>query len=276
MITIDNLAFSYGSNPVLKNITTRLEEGRIYGLLGENGVGKTTLLTLLCGLKKPLVGSISTDGEDPYRRLPSLLQKQYYLPDEVVAFPLTAEKWARGKGRFWPNYSQEKFLTILKEFEAEPGQKMTRMSAGQLKKSYVSFALATGCKYLFMDEPTNGLDIPSKAQFRSAIMKHTAEDSTIVISTHQVRDLENIIDPIIILDRQDVLLNTSVEEITKRLFFDYGTTLHPDALYTEQLPGGFIQVYPNTTGAESKVHVEALFNAAHAHKELIKTMFNVK
>ncbi|MDI9551160.1 MAG: ATP-binding cassette domain-containing protein [Bacteroidales bacterium] len=276
MITIDNLAFSYGSNPVLKNITTRLEEGRIYGLLGENGVGKTTLLTLLCGLKKPLVGSISTDGEDPYRRLPSLLQKQYYLPDEVVAFPLTAEKWARGNGRFWPNYSQEKFLTILKEFEAEPGQKMTRMSAGQLKKSYVSFALATGCKYLFMDEPTNGLDIPSKAQFRSAIMKHTAEDSTIVISTHQVRDLENIIDPIIILDRQDVLLNTSVEEITKRLFFDYGTTLHPDALYTEQLPGGFIQVYPNTTGAESKVHVEALFNAAHAHKELIKTMFNVK
>lgn len=276
MITIDNLAFSYGNNPVLKNITTRLEEGRIYGLLGENGVGKTTLLTLLCGLKKPLSGSIATDGEDPYRRLPSLLEKQYYLPDEVAPMPMTARNWARETGKFWPEYSQEKFLTILREFETDPLQKMNKMSAGQLKKTYVSFALATGSRYLFMDEPTNGLDIPSKAQFRSAIMKHTAEDSTIVISTHQVRDLENIIDPIIILDRQDVLLNASLEEITKQLFFDYGTTLHPDTLYTEQLPGGFIQVYPNAAGAESKVNVEALFNAVHAHKAETKAMFNVK
>lgn len=276
MIEIDKLAFSYGAVSVLKNITTRLEEGRIYGLLGENGVGKTTLLTLLCGLKKPRSGSIATDGEDPYRRLPSLLERQYYLPDEVMPVPLQAQDWARESGRFWPGYSQEKFMTILKEFETDPLQKMNKMSAGQLKKTYVSFALATGSKYLFMDEPTNGLDIPSKAQFRSAIMKHTAEDSTVVISTHQVRDLENIIDPVIILDRQDVLLNASVEQITRHLFFDYGTTLHPDALYAEQVPGGFIQVYPNAAGTESKVNVEALFNAVHAHKDEVKTMFNGK
>lgn len=276
MIQIDNLAFSYGSVPVLKNITTNLEAGRIYGLLGENGVGKTTLLTLLCGLKKPQAGRITTDGEAPYDRLPSLLEKQYYLPDEVVPVPMRAREWALETGKFWPNYSQEKFLTILREFETDPLQKMTKMSAGQLKKTYVSLALATGCKYLFMDEPTNGLDIPSKAQFRSAVMKYTAEDSTIVISTHQVRDLENIIDPIIILDRQDVLLNTSLEDITRRFYFDYGTTLHPDALYCEQVPGGFIQVYPNTTGAESKVNVEALFNAVHAHKAETKAMFNAK
>jgi ABC-2 type transport system ATP-binding protein len=128
-------------------------------------------------------------------------------------------------------------------------------------------------KYLFMDEPTNGLDIPSKTQFRCAIMRHTADDSTIVISTHQVRDLENIIDPIIILDRQDVLLNASIEEITGKLFFDYGTTLHPEALYSEQLPGGFIQVLPNTDGRESKVNIEALFNTVHRHKDYIKNLF---
>ena len=276
MIEIKDLAFSYGKTPVLKSITTTLEEGRIYGLLGENGVGKTTLLTLLCGLKKVCSGSITTDGENPFDRTPTLLQNQFYLPDEVLPVAMKAECFAKERGAFWPNYDHSKFLEIMKEFENDPSKKMNQMSAGQLKKTYISLALACGCKYIFMDEPTNGLDIPSKTQFRSAIMKYTSENSTIVISTHQVRDLENIIDPIIILDRQDVLLNASVEEITSRLFFDYGTQLHPESLYSKQLPGGFIQVYPNTTGEDSKINVEALFNAVHKNKELIKGMFSNK
>lgn len=276
MIEINDLAFSYGKTPVLKSITTTLEEGRIYGLLGENGVGKTTLLTFLCGLKKVCSGSITTDGQNPFDRTPTLLQNQFYLPDEVLPIAMKAECFAKERGAFWPDYDHSKFLEIMKEFENDPAKKMNQMSAGQLKKTYISLALACGCKYIFMDEPTNGLDIPSKTQFRSAIMKYTSDDSTIVISTHQVRDLENIIDPIIILDRQDVLLNASVEEITSKLYFDYGTQLHPESLYSEQLPGGFIQVYPNTTGEDSKINVEALFNAVHKNKELIKGMFSNK
>lgn len=276
MIEIKDLAFSYGKTPILKSITTTLEEGRIYGLLGENGVGKTTLLTLLCGLKKVCSGSITTDGENPFDRTPTLLQNQFYLPDEVLPVAMKAECFAKERGAFWPDYDHAKFLEIMKEFENDPAKKMNQMSAGQLKKTYISLALACGCKYIFMDEPTNGLDIPSKTQFRSAIMKYTSDDSTIVISTHQVRDLENIIDPIIILDRQDVLLNALVEEITSKLYFDYGTQLHPESLYSEQLPGGFIQVYPNTTGEDSKINVEALFNAVHKNKELIKGMFSNK
>ncbi len=273
MIEIKDLAFSYGSVPVLKNITTNLEEGKIYGLLGENGVGKTTLLTLLCGLKNCRAGSIRTDGENPFDRKPVTMQKQYYLPDEVLPLPQTAVSFAKSSGQFWPDFSLDKFMEVMREFENDPWKMMDQMSSGQLKKTYISFAIATGCKYLLMDEPTNGLDIPSKTQFRSAIMKHTSEDSTIVISTHQVRDLENIIDPIIILDRQDVLLNASVEEITSKLFFDYGTELHEEALYFEHLPGGFIQVYENTTGEDSKINVEALFNAVHKHKDRIKNIF---
>lgn len=276
MIEINDLAFSYGKTPILKSITTTLEEGRIYGLLGENGVGKTTLLTLLCGLKKVCSGSITTDGQNPFDRTPTLLQNQFYLPDEVLPIAMKAECFAKERGAFWPDYDHAKFLEIMKEFENDPAKKMNQMSAGQLKKTYISLALACGCKYIFMDEPTNGLDIPSKTQFRSAIMKYTTDDSTIVISTHQVRDLENIIDPIIILDRQDVLLNATVEEITSKLYFDYGTQLHPESLYSEQLPGGFIQVYPNSTGEDSKINVEALFNAVHKNKELIKGMFNNK
>jgi len=274
MITIKNLGFSYGSKAVLRNINLTLEKGKIYGLLGENGVGKTTLLTLLCGLKNVQEGSISVDGECPYSRKPSFLQNQYFLPDDIYPYNCTAINFAKMSGQFWPAFSYDKFMEIMREFETDPSMKMNKMSTGQLKKTYISFALACNARYIFLDEPTNGLDIPSKAQFRKAITKHTSEESTIVISTHQVRDLENIIDPIIILDRQDVLLNASIEEIGQKLYFDYGNIIDPDALYSEQLPGGFIQVTPNPAGEESKVNIEALFNAVYKHKELIKELFN--
>lgn len=274
MIRIENLGFSYGKTPVLKNISMTLEPGKIYGLLGENGVGKTTLLTLLGGLKKAQDGSVSVDGLEPYGRSPELLSGQYYLADDVMPLPERASSFAKNTGSFWPGYSHDKFLEIMRLFENDPEKKMNAMSTGQLKKTYISLALALGCRYLYLDEPTNGLDIPSKAQFRSALMKYTDEDSTIVISTHQVRDLENIIDPIIILDRQEVLLNADVETISRKLYFDYGTELHPDSLYSEQLPGGFIQVRPNVGEAESKVNIEALFNTVHKNKEFIKGLFS--
>ncbi|MCQ2182476.1 MAG: ATP-binding cassette domain-containing protein [Bacteroidales bacterium] len=273
MVSIENLAFSYGNVEVLKNISFKLEAGKIYGLLGENGVGKTTLLTLLCGLKKPQQGTILVDGEIPFDRKPSLLCRQYYLPDEVMPVREKAATWAKSEGVFWPSFSMDKFLEIMKEFETDPEQKMNTMSNGQLKKTYISFALACNPEYLYMDEPTNGLDIPSKAQFRSAVMKHTSEDCAIIISTHQVRDLENVIDPIIILDKRDVLLYESVEEISKKLYFDYGNSLNPNSLYSEQLPGGFIQVVPNTEHKESKINIEALFNAVHKNKQTIKDLF---
>ena len=273
MIKVQNLGFSYGSNEVLKNISMEIRQGNIYGLLGENGVGKTTLLTLLCGLKKPQCGSIDVDGNAPYDRKPSLLSDQFYLPDEVREQASRAQDFAKANGVFWPNFDLARFNTILEEFEVNPLQRMDAMSAGQLKKTYIAFALACNVRHYYMDEPTNGLDIPSKAQFRKALTKYTPEDASIVISTHQVRDLENIIDPIIILDRRDVLVNATVEEITEKLYFDYGSEIKPGALYLEQTPGGSIQVYPNTTGEESRINMEAFFNTVYKHKELIKDMF---
>ena len=213
MIEINNLGFSYGPKQVLKNISMKVSEGNIYGLLGENGVGKTTLLTLLCGLKKPQEGTITVDGRNPFDRQPSLLSDQFYLPDEVSPVHATALSFAKEHGVFWPNFELDKFLNILTELEVESAQRMDAMSAGQLKKTWIAFALACNAKYYYLDEPTNGLDIPSKAQFRKAVTKYTSEDSTLIISTHQVRDLENIIDPIIILDNQAVLVNASMETI---------------------------------------------------------------
>ena len=276
MIKIDKLAFSYGDNVVLKDISMTLQEGRIYGLLGENGVGKTTLLTILAGLKKTCAGSVDIDGYNPFDRKPSFLSEIYYLPDEVPVVRMNALSFAVQYGQFWKRFDLEKFRKVMEELEGDVKMRMDHMSYGQLKKTYISFALACNAKYLFMDEPTNGLDIPSKSQFRKAVSKYTADDSTLLISTHQVRDLETLIDPIIILDRKDVLLNASIDEITEKLFFDYSTTIDPDALYSELVPGGCIQVVENTTCAESKVNIEALFNTVHKHKELVKNMFNNK
>lgn len=270
MIRIKDLGFSYGENVVLKDITMNLEEGRIYGLLGENGVGKTTLLTLLSGLKNAKAGNIDIDGHNPWKREPSLLTEIYYLSDEVAEINMKAIEYAENYGKFWEGFDLNKFIEIMESFENDINQKMNRMSFGQLKKTHIAFALACNTKYLFMDEPTNGLDIPSKAQFRKSVMKYTREDSTLLISTHQVRDLENIIDPIIILDRQDVLLNASLEKIAEKFFFDYSNDRKEGALYCEMIPGGNIQVLINTTGEDSKVNIEALFNTVHLHKELVK------
>lgn len=274
MVTIKDLEFSYGDVPVLKNITMNLEEGRIYGLLGENGVGKTTLLTLLCGLKTAKAGSIEIDGYNPYERKPSFLSEMFYLGDNPEAVHMKAIDYARNYGKFWEKFDLEKFTEVMSVFENDIDIPMHKMSYGQLKKTFISFALACNTKYLLMDEPTNGLDIPSKAQFRKAVTRYTREDAVILISTHQVRDLENIIDPIIILDRQDVLLNASVAEVSEKLYFDYTSERNPDALYCEMIPGGNIQVYLNQTGEDSKVNLEALFNTVHQHKELIKRIFN--
>ena len=274
MITIKKLGFSYGDHVVLKDISMNLEEGRIYGLLGENGVGKTTLLTLLAGLKKVEDGTLKIDGQIPFNREPSFLSNIYYLPDEVPAPRRKAIDFAIDHGQYWKNFNAQKFSEIMTVFDTDQNQRMDQMSYGQLKKTFISFALACNTKYLFMDEPTNGLDIPSKAQFRKAVSKYTSDDSTLLISTHQARDLEAIIDPIIILDRRDVLLNASLDEIAEKLYFDYSNDADPNALYQEMVPGGNIQVVRNTTGAESKVNIEALFNAVLLHKNEIKEMFN--
>ena len=275
MIEIKNLDFSYKKTPVFSNINLSFPEGAIYGLLGENGVGKTTLLKIICGLQRPGNGTCTVDGMTSHDRLPEMLQNIVFLPDEVtLPDNATPQQYVNELAPFYPNYSEGTFLHLMQELEVEPGRKFKEMSFGQQKKSLIAASLSLGTGYILLDEPTNGLDIPSKSQFRSILSKIADEGKTIIISTHQVKDVENLIDPIVILSHNAVLLDASVQRITEKLYFEYGGEERDDALYSELMPAGYMNVVPNQNGEESQLNIEALFNAVLRNKNTIKELFS--
>ena len=275
MIEIKNLDFSYKKTPVFSNINLSFPQGAIYGLLGENGVGKTTLLKLICGLQRPVQGTCTVDGQTCHDRLPEMLQRIVFMPDEVtLPDNATPQRYIDELAPFYPTFSQGLFLQLMQELEVEPERKFKEMSFGQQKKSLIAASLSLGTDYVLLDEPTNGLDIPSKAQFRSILSKRAEENATIIISTHQVKDVENLIDPIVILSHNAVLLDASVQKITEKLFFEYGGEKREDALYSELMPGGYMNVVPNVDGEESQLNIEALFNAVLRNKNRINELFS--
>ncbi|HJH61529.1 MAG TPA: ATP-binding cassette domain-containing protein [Bacteroidetes bacterium] len=274
MISINNLDFNYQKTKVFKDLNITFEKGKIYGLLGENGVGKTTLLKLICGLQKPTKGSCIVDNFIPFDRNPNFLNNIFFIPDEIVGYNGTSEKYSRNLGLFYPNYDHEYFIKICHDFEIDPTKNYKTMSFGQQKKAIIASALALKTEYLFLDEPTNGLDIPSKASLRKILANYCDEKTTLIISTHQVKDVENLLDNIIILDNEGVILAADTVTIASKLFFSYDQEMRSDALYSEMLPGGYINVIPNDNNEESNINIEALFNTAHKNKESIKNIFN--
>lgn len=219
MIKINNLSYGYTKHTqVLTNISLNLEEGHIYGLLGKNGVGKSTLLKLLSGalLGK---GEYTVDGIDPRKRAAEMQEKIRLVPENEAIFQCTILELAKVTGNLYPTFSQKVFDKAIHEFDVPTDLILTRMSLGQQKKALISLSLACGTPYLFMDEPTNGMDIPSKSIFRRLVASMADENKTLIISTHQVDDLESLIDRVIILAPNGVLLCASLEEIYEK----YGT-----------------------------------------------------
>lgn len=219
MIKITNLSYGYNKHTeVLSNISLELKEGHIYGLLGKNGVGKSTLLKLLSGalLGK---GEYTVDGIDPRKRAAEMQEKIRLVPENEAIFQCTILELAKVTGNLYPTFSQKVFDKAIQEFDVPTDLILTRMSLGQQKKALISLSLACGTPYLFMDEPTNGMDIPSKSIFRRLVASMADENKTLIISTHQVDDLESLIDRVIILAPNGVLLCASLEEIYEK----YGT-----------------------------------------------------
>ncbi|NLR90840.1 ABC transporter ATP-binding protein [Flammeovirga agarivorans] len=269
MININNLTFGYSKRHILYDaLDLELKEGNIYGLLGENGAGKSTLLMLIAGLKKPFDGTVNVGGFFADNSSPEFLQEVFFIPEEMTFPNVTIDQYQGVLAPFYPKFNKSTFYEMLTEFGLNGQLKMNNMSYGQKKKALISLGLASNTRLLLMDEPTNGLDIPSKSQFRKMVAKHMSDDRVFLISTHQVRDLESLIDPIVIVDNGKVVFNETLENISDKLLFTTAEKVeNSDVIYTENGVAEDKVVAFNHSGIPSRINLELLFNAVLTEKE---------
>lgn len=275
MIEIRDMSFGYTREMLFDHLDLVLEPGSIYGLLGKNGAGKTSLLKLIAGLRFPKTGKLSVLGHDPAKRPVHLLEDIFFMTEEFTVPPITPRVYASLYAPFYPKFDHALFVENLKEFELTEKKKLTEVSFGQKKKFHLAFGLATGARLLLLDEPTNGLDIPSKSQFRKLLAAACRDDRVILVSTHQVRDMQSLIDPIVILENGKIIFKQPMEEVTRRLTVRLEQT-EPSGngiLFSDQVPGGWVVVRPNTGGEETHVDLESLFNTVIAKPGKVADIF---
>ena len=265
MLSFSNVSFTYGrrGKEVLSGLSLDFEENGIYGILGKNGTGKSTMLYLAAGLLRPKGGNVTAEGVPTQSRRPETLRKLFLVPEEFDLPEVSLRTYVQLNAPFYPTFREDILARCLKSFELGDDLNIGRLSMGQKKKVYISFALAAGTKYLLMDEPTNGLDIPSKKVFREVIAREMTEERVMIISTHQVRDVEQLIDHVVIVNEGTVLLNASTAEIESRLRFEQravGSDLS-DAIFVQQTMRGIELICPNSGNDETPIDLELLFNA---------------
>jgi len=270
MITLKEMSFSYGKDHLFDNLSLELGPG-IFGLLGKNGAGKSSLLRILTGLLYPGSGECRVLGQTPGRRTPSFLREVVLLSEEFYLPAIRGEEYIRLYSPFFPRFDHDFFARCVTELELDSRKKLSSLSYGQKKKFLIAFGLASGTKLLLLDEPTNGLDIPSKAQFRRLVASSWSEDRCIVISTHQVRDVEELIDPIIIVENGRIIFQNSLEEVNRGLKFSVSSQEKSGdgVLYSEKGLGGWavLEEGPDEPGAA--VDLELLFNGVLKEPERI-------
>lgn len=278
MLQVENISFSYrrGKKEVLSDFSFSLEKGRVYGLLGKNGAGKSTLLYLMSGLLTPKCGRVMYHDIDVRRRLPATLQDMFLVPEEFELPSISLGSYVEMNSHFYPRFSKEDMMRYLYYFDMDQDVNLGTLSMGQKKKVFMSFALATNTSLLIMDEPTNGLDIPGKSQFRKFIASGMTEDKTIVISTHQVRDVDKVLDHVVIMDNSCVLLDESTARICNKFLFveSDDRELVKTALYSIPSIQGNLLMLPNMNDDESEINLELLFGAVLTLPEKIKGMFH--
>ncbi len=267
MIEITNLGYHYpgSGHRVFNDFDLRIEGNHIYGLLGKNGTGKSTLLYLINGLLRPTAGTVNVDGYRSFDRSPEMLEEMFLVPEEYDMPDVRLPEYAAVSRKFYPRFSDEILRNCLDEFEIAPDVNLKALSMGQKKKVFMSFALATGTRFILMDEPTNGLDIPSKALFRRVVARNMTDDRTLIISTHQVHDIENLLDHIIIIDNSKVLLNAGIDDITRNYVFrtiSEADSHSADVVYAEPNAMGQSAILRrHNDETETQINLELLFDA---------------
>lgn len=264
MIFAKNLFYSYNKKvPLFKDLNFNQNEGNIIGLLGKNGAGKSTLLKLIAGLLRSKKGDITVNGYAPYKRDPDFLSDIFLVSDEPFLPSLTIKSYLRVYAPLYKSFDIEKMHNILVEFKLQDHQNLSKMSHGQQKKFVIAFALSTNCKLLLLDEPTNGLDIPSKSVFRKVLVNSVEENQLVIISTHQVKDIETVIDRIVVIEDGNIVFENDIYNITKKLKFTKISSIPEgsEIIYSEKCLGGYNAIQPATNNEETEIDIELLFNA---------------
>lgn len=274
MLKVDDITFSYGrgQKPVLSNYSLSVGPGTICGLLGRNGAGKSTLLYLIAGLLRPLSGMVKYNDMIPQNRKVEFLRDVFIVPEEFSLPNVTLKEFLSTTSPFYPKFSMDDLLNHLSTFELSPDVHLGKLSMGQKKRVFISFALACNTSLLLLDEPTNGLDIPGKRLFRKAVLNGMTDERTIIISTHQVYDVEKILDHVIITDTDGVLLDEPVYEIMKRwrFLFTPDRERASKALIALEAPGGYNIVEPAEAYDETEVNLESLFELVNSRRNIQK------
>lgn len=276
MITIKNLDFSYKKKSVFNDLNLEINSGQICGLFGKNGAGKTTLLYCISGLLFPQNGYVSVLNYSPQKRQPSFLSQIFIVPEEFYLPGVPIKTFVKNNASFYPHFNQEEFDKYLNDFDIPVNNKLDEMSYGQKKKVLISFALASNTPVVLLDEPTNGLDIVSKSQFKKVIAGITDNKKAIIISTHQVKDLENLIERVIIMDETNIIFDKTLEEIGSKLQFklSFDKGEKNEAIYTEESITGTAVVMANTGEEESKIDLEMLYKSVVTNRKTINNIFN--
>jgi ABC-2 type transport system ATP-binding protein len=216
MVKFEAVTFGYGKRPLFEGLDLVAEPGSTIGLLGLNGAGKTSLLKLAAGALFPAAGRIEVFGRESRMRAAALLADVAFVSEDPWAPPLSAEAWLGRYGVFRPAFDRDLFFKLLEEFQVERSKNVAKLSYGQRKKFAVSAAMASGARAVLLDEPTNGLDIPAKAQFRRALALAATEEKVFIVSTHQARDLENLLDPVVVVHEGKILCSVPASTLAER------------------------------------------------------------
>ncbi len=281
MIEIKNLSFGYlKGHWVFNDLNLTVEQGGIYGLLGPNGQGKSTLLYLISGLLRPNEGEVTMNGTSTGLRLPSILSKIFIVPEEFTLPAITMKEYCQLNAPFYPKFSFDELSENLKAFGLDTDINMASFSMGQKKKAFLSFALACNTEILLLDEPTNGLDVTGKADFRRFIASHMNDNRTIIISTHQIHDVEKLLDHIIILGKNGLpVIDSPVSLIANKLCFEMianGATPSQNEIFSKPTFGGNNIVSIRTDESpETEINLEMLYElAAEKPSEIKQILLN--
>lgn len=214
ILEIENLNKFYGRKQAVRDINLKANIGEIIGLYGPNGSGKTTLLKLIMGLLKPSSGNIKIDGENISIKSKEMIS---FLPDKNIL-----PNWMRIKDAknfykdFFKGFNENKFLELIKSFKIDEKSKIKELSRGEVERVLLSLCLAREAKIYLLDEPLSGIDPSTRDKIIKSIIRNYQENSLMIISTHLVREIENVADRTIFISQGKIILDEKTEVLREK------------------------------------------------------------